>query len=194
MLYAVVLAGGRSSRMGRDKAGLVMDGHSLLERAIKLLKDAGAEQILVSGTFPQYPCVPDLLPEAGPLGGLYSTLDAINRHDSHQDASEGTPLLVIPVDMPLLTVDALTRLLEHPVPGKAVHYAGEVFPLLLFANTALRNTLHEQLASQKPNARSMRWLLDYLDAEPITPAELPSGIFTNINDHTDWATIQARGS
>ncbi len=48
-LCGLVLAGGRSSRMGRDKAGLVHpDGRSLLRRSLELLSDAGCETVLVS--------------------------------------------------------------------------------------------------------------------------------------------------
>ena len=48
----VVLAGGRSSRMGRDKALLEIDGCTLLDRAVALLHEAGAATVIVSGDRP----------------------------------------------------------------------------------------------------------------------------------------------
>ena len=49
MFYAAVLAGGKSSRMGQDKARLVLGGQSLLDRSVALLQSAGAELVLIGG-------------------------------------------------------------------------------------------------------------------------------------------------
>src|SRR5215469_13467268 len=46
---AVILAGGKSSRMNRDKAFLNIDGRTLLARQIELARQAGAKNIFVSG-------------------------------------------------------------------------------------------------------------------------------------------------
>ena len=46
---AVILAGGKSSRMGRDKAFLEIGGPSLLARQISLVRDIGAAEIFISG-------------------------------------------------------------------------------------------------------------------------------------------------
>ena len=98
----VVLAGGLSSRMGRDKALLKLPyGETLLARARNLLTTlpppAGVEfmPVLVSGARPGG--VPDRVPEVGPLGGL----QAIARH-LQEEGRDCDALLVIPVDMPLL--------------------------------------------------------------------------------------------
>ncbi len=46
---AVILAGGKSSRMGRDKAWLEFDGQSLLARQIACVRRAGASEVFISG-------------------------------------------------------------------------------------------------------------------------------------------------
>ena len=91
----VVLAGGKSSRMGTDKADLVLKNKTLLHNACDLLKDAGAKNILISrniinplkssshyspSDYPSEKYVKDIYPNSGPLGGIYSTLIA-TEHD-----------------------------------------------------------------------------------------------------------------
>ena len=74
----VVLVGGLSSRMGRDKALIEIDGTTLLERAIELLRPH-AREILVIGDPAKYSpphatVIPDDEPGKGPLGGLVTAM------------------------------------------------------------------------------------------------------------------------
>ncbi|HEY5153329.1 MAG TPA: molybdenum cofactor guanylyltransferase, partial [Acidimicrobiales bacterium] len=78
----VVLAGGRSSRMGTDKALLVVDvdGRPLVSRAAQALADAGAGEVLViGGDAPALGALgldarPDDHPGEGPLGAILTAL------------------------------------------------------------------------------------------------------------------------
>ena len=76
---AVVLAGGRSTRMGRDKAFLDLAGKPLIARVLDVLLPLFRE-VLVSGPRrPPYdglglPLVPDIVPGRGPLSGLHAGL------------------------------------------------------------------------------------------------------------------------
>ena len=74
----VVLAGGQSSRMGSDKANLILKNKTLLQNACELLTAAGASDVLISrnvqSATAQY--IADIYPGSGPLGGIYSTLMA----------------------------------------------------------------------------------------------------------------------
>ena len=96
-----VLAGGKSSRMGRDKALLLLDGKPLVEHAVKKLKRLCASvSILANDTALKRwaPVVPDNVTGFGPLGGIEAAL-----------ASSKYPWnLIVPVDMPFLP----TRLLD----------------------------------------------------------------------------------
>src|SRR5579859_5479057 len=76
----VVLAGGASRRMGRDKAALVLDGEPLLARVVSRLREA-VDRVIVIGPPDRAAIVPsdvsvflDLEPGLGPLGGIYSAL------------------------------------------------------------------------------------------------------------------------
>lgn len=116
----VVLAGGLSSRMGRDKALLKLpNGRTMLEQAKALLGDLTAPDgiellsTVISGARPGG--VPDRFEAAGPLGGLYSV--AMHLQESGTDCQA---LLVVPVDMPLLRAAHIRTLC---VAGKCVEQA-----------------------------------------------------------------------
>ena len=95
MLSAIILAGGKSKRMGTDKTQLIYNNKTLLEHTIDLLLPFSTD-ILISGTIRQqtgYPVIPDEIQDVGPLGGLYTCLTQIKNKQA----------IVLPADMPLLT-------------------------------------------------------------------------------------------
>ncbi len=101
-----VLAGGRSARMGTDKALLHYNGRPLIAHAVDLLRAAEAEPHIV-GVRPDLavyaPVVEDLHSDCGPLGGIEAAL-----------ASSSSNLnLFLPVDLPLLPPAFLRYLLER---------------------------------------------------------------------------------
>jgi len=103
-----ILAGGRSSRMGRDKAFLPVDGQPLIARQAALLRSLGTDDLIISGRpntdygVPGARIVHDSVPDAGPLAGLVAVLAAA-RHPW---------VLVIAVDLPRLDTSFLNRLLS----------------------------------------------------------------------------------
>ena len=103
---ALILAGGQSSRMGRDKSRLEVAGQPLLARQIALARSVGAREVFVSArTESDYssfgcPVLLDTLANAGPLAGVERGL-----------ATARTPfLLVLAVDLPRLHAGFLHRL------------------------------------------------------------------------------------
>lgn len=77
----LVLAGGRSSRMGRNKARLELGGETLIQRAVRRLAEGFPEVMIVGGNPGEYsdlgvPVIPDQVPDCGPLGGLHAGLKA----------------------------------------------------------------------------------------------------------------------
>lgn len=77
-----VLAGGASTRMGRDKALIEVDGVAMVTIAVEALRDAGAADVVVIGGDRSaiealgHRWVPDLHPGEGPLGGIITALSA----------------------------------------------------------------------------------------------------------------------
>ncbi len=107
----VVLAGGKSSRMGRDKALLCLGNIPLLLHARALLKAAGCGQVLMSGE--RRPVwldenVSDLAPSTGPVGGIISVIHQITHH-----ARPELTILFIAVDTPLLSSELLRLLIDN---------------------------------------------------------------------------------
>ena len=101
-----VLAGGRSSRMGRDKALLEFHGATLLEVAARKLRQV-VPAVTIVGPPQRYghlgwPVIPDLVDGCGPLGGLYTALS--------NTAAEWN--LVLACDMPAVTPETLRALLQ----------------------------------------------------------------------------------
>jgi len=77
-ITGVILVGGKSSRMGQDKAFLQLDGKPLIERLLAVFRDCFSQTILVGDNgqrFSNYdvPVVVDIYP-GSPLGGIYSGL------------------------------------------------------------------------------------------------------------------------
>ena len=114
---SIVLAGGRSSRLGREKLAEVIAGKSLIERAISSLSALSQEILIVisqkqarsslsSYTYPKAKTVVDLYPQKGSLIGIYTGLV----HSSN------LLNLAVACDMPFLNLDLL-RYMVKIAPG-----------------------------------------------------------------------------
>lgn len=106
---AVLLAGGRSQRMGTDKAALVVDGEPLWQRQLTKLREAGADEVFISGRAggpyaeAGVAIVEDLRPDTGPLAGFQAALN----HAKHRW------LLALAIDLPDVRADFLVRLVHE---------------------------------------------------------------------------------
>jgi molybdopterin-guanine dinucleotide biosynthesis protein A len=109
----IILAGGQSRRMGRDKRRLRLWGESgprLLDHMITLAQSVCAEVVVVLNDVDAWPelsvrCVPDAYPGTGPLGGFASGFAAVT-HDT---------ALLLACDMPLIPPALLHALLHTPL-------------------------------------------------------------------------------
>ncbi|WP_269539524.1 NTP transferase domain-containing protein [Cerasicoccus fimbriatus] len=111
-LYGLVLAGGRSRRLGRDKATLVFKGQLQLDRSIGVLKRY-CEKVFISVREDQAYTVGadpiiDRMGEIGPLGGILSAFFY------HRDKD----WLVLGVDMPFINVFTVKELIAARDPDK----------------------------------------------------------------------------
>lgn len=92
----IILAGGKSSRMGKDKGLMEFRGRPLISHAIELLT-VHCQELLISTGNTEYkqfglPLVPDLHAEFGPMGGIYSAMQQIS----------GDWSIVLACDMPFV--------------------------------------------------------------------------------------------
>ena len=134
-----VLVGGRSSRMGRDKAFLPWQGSTLLAHAVRRLSLFGSVRLLSGNAqdaavqlAPFGMLVPDRTPHSGPLGGIVAAL-----HDTPTDWA-----LILPVDQPCLPTAALLDWVREVVAKNATASwfvppdGPEPLPLLLHCTLA----------------------------------------------------------
>jgi molybdenum cofactor guanylyltransferase len=105
---AVLLVGGESRRMGKDKATIVFEDRPLWERQLRTLRDLNPEEIFISARNspawlpPDAKLLLDEPPSRGPLSGLTKSLSSIRT--SH--------LIILAVDMPFMTSNQMKRLSE----------------------------------------------------------------------------------
>ena len=179
-VYALILCGGRSSRMGTDKAALPMDGGTLLERAAAfwtarpeigaVLAAVGAPEhglVLPADVTPVY----DAFPGGGPMAGLHAAFAG----------SDADALYVSAVDMPFLTPEALP-----PMPkGDAAVYVRNGRPDPLFG-VYRRSCLPALTAALERGQRKMSVLLDALRTEYHELPEGSSAVLENLNTRADY--------
>lgn len=115
MFSIVIQAGGKSSRMGQDKALLPFLGEPLIVRVIRRVQSI-ADEILITTNYPEnyrfldVPLVSDPIPDRGALGGLYTALDA----------AQGEFVGIVACDMPFLNPNLLVYAL-----GQAQQYSAD---------------------------------------------------------------------
>ena len=181
----LVLAGGQSRRMGRNKALLpVTEQQTLLQYMQRQLQAAGCAPVLVSGD--AVGGLADRLPHAGPLAGIESALNVLAEH------AEIEQVLVVPVDMPALPPVLLAELIAAGDGQCAVHFVGDSpLPLLLPNTAVVRAVVASEL---QPGAR--RSLRDVLAKLPTRTVPLPtdaSTVLANVNTPSDWLLWQQQG-
>ena len=187
-LHGLVLAGGRSSRMGQDKAALVHpDGRTLARRCHDLLIEAGCESVVISLRHEQeIPAGLDGMeivrdPAGESLGPIVGMVSGMSLHPA-------ADWLVVACDLPRLDVLTLTHLVASKQPSENFlayrsEFDGLPEPLCtLYAPTALAEFVQAQAADFRcPRKILLRGNCRLL--EPITPRALD-----NANTPEDWET------
>src|SRR5687768_8931757 len=186
----IILAGGRSRRLGVDKTTLLWppgnpEGRTLLEHTAAKLRLVCGEVIVVGyrgqRPLPEHTrAVPDSFPDAGPLGGLCAGLEAARNEYA----------LAVPVDMPFLSLELLESLLAQP---RDYDVLAPVYGLVqtLHAIYAKRciDVIRRRLANHQ---RSMIGLLEdpalrvsYVDQAAVERLDPGGRAFTNLNTPGD---------
>ncbi|HRQ90085.1 MAG TPA: molybdenum cofactor guanylyltransferase, partial [Bacteroidia bacterium] len=186
---AVLLAGGRSSRMGRDKAFLDWEGQPLYVRQLRKLAALGPERLWLSTHAGQsFPAVMegvvrlvDQQPDLGPLGGLREALAA----------SRAERVLVLAVDLPRMETAFLHRLLAAE--GGAVPKTANGWEPLA-AVYPRRDTLALVEDALSRGDLRLQHLVDRLESDGLVAAvpvgEHASGLFANVNTPEELATLE----
>lgn len=187
----VILAGGRSSRMGRNKAIADLGGESLLAR----IKARISPQVsaLALNADPDWPetlglrLVPDTIPgKAGPLAGVLAAL--LDTAASHPQA---TYVVTVPIDSPFLPEDLVSRLAASLDGAQAIAIAssqGRDHPVFGLWPVAIANDLENWLLDdEKRRMRDFlaRHTVRRVEFEMIKTSRGPLDPFFNINTPDD---------
>lgn len=185
-LAGIILAGGASRRMGRDKATLPYEGTTLVERMVSILKPRCAPLYVIAAPGQALPSVDAevLRDEVRGVGPLLATGRGLRAA-----ADAGSELaFVAAVDMPLLTVDLIDELAGPAVRLRAdvvLPWDGRDHYLAGVYRTALAGRVAELVAAGE---RSMRALVDRVDTQRIVMPEQRA--LTNVNTAADLASIR----
>jgi molybdopterin-guanine dinucleotide biosynthesis protein A len=201
---AFVLAGGQSTRMGRDKALLEINGRPLAEHALALLRSLDLSP-RICGSRPDLArfamVVPDNFPRSGPLAGIEAALAV----------SDSELNLFVPVDLPGLPRKFLQWIMTRAERSQAVatipRYDGRLQPLCAVYSRRLLDGLRISLAAAnykvmvalREAAASLGEAVDEFDAESVAsaspPSEWPShpplaDWFRNVNTPADYELLR----
>jgi len=185
-LTGIILAGGKSRRLGMNKANAMVKGKKLIEYPIQLL-DKYCHQLLISSNQPlpfPYPVVPDIRKEQGPMVGIYSCL-----------LRSVTPYnIVFSCDMPLLKEEIVELLIARIERNKIivpVHHNNLMEPLCAIYPTHTARpmfeciqqnqlTLHEFILAQQHIIVTISNKLKYWSED----------LFFNVNTPEDLEKLQ----
>ena len=186
-LYGLVLAGGRSRRFGRDKAGIEVDGQDLLARSVGLLQ-AVCTEVYVSVREDQaaerlrsrFRVITDITGNIGPAAGLLSA------HAAFPDVA----WFVIACDLPLLTPAAVGALAEvrradRDATGYRNPRHGFAEPLCAIWEPATLAAFQRRLAAQELD--SPRDMLAQVRTELIAAPE--ARLLENLNTADDYERL-----
>ncbi len=182
---AILLAGGKSERMRRDKSLLPVNGVPLIQHIARQLQPHFA-QVLVSANDPEkyaflgLPVVPDKIPGQGPMAGILSALKA-SAHDLN---------FVMACDIPDVNFTVIHRLLEEmgdADAGVPVSEGGRLEPLFAIYRKSMIPVLEQCL---RDGSRRMRAALE---ASKVRYLELgDSDWLRNLNTPEDLADFESR--
>jgi molybdopterin-guanine dinucleotide biosynthesis protein A len=184
-ISAVLLAGGESRRMGRDKTTLLFCGKPLWQIQLDLLCALQPEEIFVSArTDPVWrpsdvQFVPDSPPSRGPLSGLAAALARISTNH----------LLALAIDMPLMTTTYLHSLCDLIQPGRGILPVinGRAEPLAAIYPKGAANKFSAALSGSDFSLQTLtKKLVEANKLCVVNVSKEEQKFFQNLNDPSDY--------
>jgi molybdopterin-guanine dinucleotide biosynthesis protein A len=186
-IVGVVVAGGASSRFGSDKALAILDGETLVERALRRLRAVCGETVVADagrGLVAGVDSVPD-----GPGQGPIAAVLGAARH------RPGRALLVLACDLPLVSAALLRRIAGEAGDWVVPRHAGGLEPLCALYRPAALEALGD---NERRGVLALHRLADavtlvrYLDADAIADLGEARRLFANVNTPDDLRRLAAR--
>lgn len=195
-ITGIILAGGKSSRMGSNKSLLQLNGKTLIEHTASLLKSIFGRVILITNNPEEYTYLKletftDIYTAKGPLAGIHAGL-----MNSHTDRN-----FIISCDIPLITSELIKYLVQYKTPhpitvvradGFVQHLCGVYHLNIKNEAEIILNTFYTSgITLQKPKC-NLTELLNTSGAEIIDSSDIScysSGMFLNINNPDDYSLL-----
>jgi molybdopterin-guanine dinucleotide biosynthesis protein A len=184
-----ILAGGRSSRMGTDKSRLLLQGRPIFEHVLERLTPLNLPVIIIANDLEKYRCYelpifPDVIPNGGSLGGLYSAIYC----------SKSDYTLCVGCDMPFLNTNLLAYLVAQCGDYDLVvpRVDGLAQPFHAVYNKNCLSTIHTHIGQGRLRASGfyaslkVRWV----EAEELSAFDPAYNSFVNINTPEEYQAAQ----
>jgi molybdenum cofactor guanylyltransferase len=186
-IAGAILAGGRNSRMGRDKALLPLNGQPMIQHVAAAMCAVIANVCIVSDRpepyrFLNLPVIPDRTKDAGPLAGVHAALATL----------DAPAIITAGCDTPFLSPSLLRYLLDapHTSPALVARTGNSLHPLCAVYHREALPLIEQFLAARRFRLRDVLEELkaDILDITPDLPFYHPS-LLVNVNDPSAYSCL-----
>lgn len=186
-ITGIVLAGGKSSRMGKDKGMIPFHGSTFIERIIKTVAPFVSE-LIISANDPGYAelgysQIRDLVPEKGPLGGIISA----------GGSCRTKYMLVVSCDLPMLQPGVISSIINQAGQGyEAIVplHSGKAEPLCALYSVSVLPIFKKQIEEDDLKMRNIlkKILVHYVDI----PGHLGGNSFLNVNTPEELRNLETQ--
>lgn len=191
-ITGIILAGGKSTRMGREKALLEVRGKKIIEIIVDLINPLFEHKMISTNSPSEFsylglPIVEDEFRYAGPLAGIHAALKSSGTEKNFIISCD-VPLMSRQMIEFIITADSkkpivITRAVGFLQPLIGV-YSKSLVPVIeqILSDTSLKNSSH----------KSLHKLIDIAGAEILSPITLPfykDELFFNMNNKDDYEKI-----
>ncbi|MBI2259945.1 MAG: molybdenum cofactor guanylyltransferase [Flavobacteriia bacterium] len=186
----IILAGGKSSRMGKNKAELLLDNKTLVYHIAEVFEKMGASEIIVNSNTQisiqkNWRICPDIISDLGPIGGIYSSLKVSSNQTN----------IIVPCDSPFVNIELLSKLLEYhnPFQFTTVCFQGGFFPLIAVAKKEIVDNIQNQIENNNFKVQDLLKVTEsnviHIENEKWSPSFNPEKVLFNINTTADFLKI-----
>lgn len=188
---AVILCGGKSSRMGFDKSTIKIKNKLLVEIMAEQLNKLFKDIILISdrtekfGTS-RYKVFKDIVPNLGPMGAIYTALKS----------SFSKYVFIMACDMPIINLDLIQYMMEqinlHKSDGAVCYNSNFIEPMYAFYSINMLDIIDEEI--KEGNYRLLNIIrkskMHYVDDKIVQEICKDMNVFTNLNYKEDLHVLE----
>ena len=180
----IILAGGKSSRMGEDKGLMEVNQQPIIQYLLNTCESISTEIIIVTNNEDYkkfgYPIVTDRVSEIGPIGGLHAGLLASKYHYN----------IVLSCDVPLVSAEILSSLVAEARVGNDIvitRYMNQHHPLIGLYSKQILNLIETQIENKR---YQLSQIYQSQNAKVLDLSHFPAKEFINLNTKNDIETFK----